>query len=127
MQIDSGIAYFEFASSPGVKDDAYENGTIWGNTANGTQWILQDNTTSAAVWNQISGAQWTEDGFISTAGQITFILSTAPTDPASVEFDVNGVNYKSGGSDYTRSGVTITWLDISFIMDAGDRVLVRYR
>ncbi len=70
---------------------------------------------------------WNKDTFTPTTGQVTFSLSTAPTDLDSLELDVNGVTYEGGGVDYTVSGVTITWLNTEFSMLAGDRVVVRYR
>lgn len=113
--------------NPTPADDAYPVGQLWLNTANNTVWVLTDNTPAAAVWKQAAGDAWREDQFTATAGQVTFILSQAPTDPGSVELDVNGVTYEGGAVDYNISGVTITWLNGVFSMSAGDRVLVRYR
>lgn len=73
-----------------------------------------------------SGAPWVEDEFSPTNGQVTFILSQAPTDANSVVFLANGVA-ADDGVDYTRSGQTITWTDVWFVMDTSDKVLVRYQ
>lgn len=129
---DPGMQATEHVVDPLVTDDGFKVGDVWINTVLGTSWIIRDNTPGAAIWDQIApsaapAAAWTEDQFTATLGQISFILSTAPTDAASVEMDVNGVNYEGNGADYTRSGVTITWLNTLFSMAAGDNVLVRYR
>jgi len=111
---------------PAPTDAAYAVGQVWINTVTDTVWVITDNTPAAAVWQQAAGPAWVEDSFTATLGQITFILSNAPTDPSSLEFDVNGVTYEIG-VDYSRSGVTITWLNAKFSMDAGDLILARYR
>lgn len=72
------------------------------------------------------GNPWVEDEFSPTNGQVTFILSQAPTDANSVVFLANGVA-ADDGVDYTRSGQTITWTDVWFVMDTSDKVLVRYQ
>lgn len=73
-----------------------------------------------------SGSSWKEDEFSPTNGQVTFILSQAPTDANSLVFLANGVA-ADDGVDYTRSGQTITWTDAWFVMDTSDKVLVRYQ
>ncbi len=118
------------AVDPSPADDVYQIGRLWINSATNQVFVLANQpapTAGDAIWRHAAGPLWVEDGFISTVGQVTFVLSKAPTELSTVEFDVNGVNYKSGGSDYTLSGTTITWLNNAFVMDAGDRVLVRYR
>lgn len=72
------------------------------------------------------GAPWVEDEFSATNGQVTFILSQAPTDANSLVFLVNGVA-ADDTTDYTISGQTITWLDNLFVMDTSDKVLIRYK
>ena len=72
------------------------------------------------------GPPWREDEFAPTNGQITFIMSQAPTDVLSVNFLVNGVR-ADDIDDYTVSGVTITWLNNLFAMETTDQVVVRYR
>lgn len=69
---------------------------------------------------------WTEDEFVPTNGQITFILSLAPTDLVSLEFIVNGVHFDDA-TDYTVSGTTVTWLNAAFVMKTKDKVLIRYQ
>jgi len=69
---------------------------------------------------------WTQDEYVATLGQVTFILSAATTDPASIRVIVNGVDYDDV-ADFTVSGTTLTWLNNAFSMDAGDIVLVRYQ
>jgi hypothetical protein len=71
-------------------------------------------------------ASWQQDEFTPTLGQVTFILSSAPTNPTSVELYVNGVLYDDVG-DYTISGQTITWLDTNFTMETTDQVIIRYK
>jgi hypothetical protein len=72
------------------------------------------------------GPPWQEDEFTPTNGQITFILSQAPTDTVSLSFAVNGIR-ADDTDDYTVSGVTITWLNNLFAMETTDHVVVRYR
>lgn len=79
----------------------------------------------------ISGAgileeSWTEDEFTPTPAQITFAISSAPIDPASLFFIINGVIYDDT-SDYTVSGQTVTWLNTLFLMESEDKVLIRYQ
>ena len=71
------------------------------------------------------GAPWVEDEFTTTAGQVTFILSQAPTDASSLTFHVNGVLYDDV-ADFTVSGTTITWTNVPFVMGIGDKVHIRY-
>jgi len=66
-----------------------------------------------------------EDEFTPTNGQVTFILSQTPKNPASLQFLVNGVT-ADDGDDYTLSGTTITWLNNLFTMETTDKVLARY-
>ncbi len=68
---------------------------------------------------------WVEDEFTATAGQVTFVLSSTPLDVDSVSVIVNGVHYDDD-ADWTISGTTVTWLDTVFVMDAGDKVIIRY-
>ena len=69
---------------------------------------------------------WVEKEFVPTAGQVTFILSSAPTDSQTLTFAVNGV-LADEGVDYSVSGVTITWLNALYTMETTDLVVVRYR
>lgn len=70
---------------------------------------------------------WLQDEFSPTTGQVSFVLSQAPTDPTSLFFVVNGVDYDDV-SDFTVSGATVTWLDTDFSFRAGtDKVLIRYQ
>ena len=73
-----------------------------------------------------AGNVWSEDEFIATLGQVTFILTQAPLDSVSLTVTVNGVTYDDT-SDYTVSGTTVTWLNTLFSMDVGDQVLIRYK
>lgn len=70
------------------------------------------------------GPIWTKDEFIPTTGQVTFVLSQTPSDLASLEVAVNGVEYDDG-VDYTISGATITWLD-PFTLKTKDKMIVQY-
>ena len=69
---------------------------------------------------------WIGDSYIPTAGQITFILSQAPSDLESFRFYVNGVLVEDT-NDYTVSGVTVTWLDSNYIMAVTDTVTIHYQ
>lgn len=73
-----------------------------------------------------TAAPWVEKEFTPTLGQITFILTSTPTDLKSLTFSVNGVEADETG-DYTISGVTITWLNTLFSMETTDLVVVRYK
>lgn len=70
-------------------------------------------------------ANFIEDEFTPTLGQITFILSQAPTDLDSLAFLVNGVHYDDT-VDFTVSGTTVTWLNTPFSLDTTDKVHARY-
>jgi len=114
---------------PTVNDDAlngFSVGNFWVNTTTDFVFVLVDATTGAAIWDQFAGPVWQEDEFIATAAQITFILSQAPRDPESFGLYVNGVLINDV-VNYTLSGVTVTWLNILFVMGAGDEVIAKYR
>lgn len=82
---------------------------------------------SPITWSQMNvAAPWRDQDFTPTAGQVSFILSVAPTDPKTISLSVNGV-VADEGTDYTVSGVTITWLDVEYTMETTDLVSVRYR
>ena len=70
-------------------------------------------------------APWSEDEFIPTLGQVSFTLTTAPTDTASFELHVNGLAYDDV-DDYILSGQTLTWLNALFALAPGDKLLARY-
>lgn len=72
------------------------------------------------------GNPWVEDEYTPTNGQLTFILSQAPTDVNSLVFFANGVA-ADDTDDYTVSGTTVTWLNNWFVMDTSDKVLIRYQ
>lgn len=71
-----------------------------------------------------AGGAWFEDEFSPTAGQTVFALTQAPSDANSIQVYVNGVLYDDV-TDYTVAGSTLTWLD-PFVLEVGDKVLVRY-
>lgn len=64
--------------------------------------------------------------FIATAAQTVFTLTSAPTYPANVLFFVNGVSYQIG-TDFTVAAVTVTWLNVDFILGTGDAVDIAYQ
>lgn len=71
------------------------------------------------------GGSFTVDQFLTPAnGQISFTLSTSPTDADSVVMEINGVDYLPG-TDFSLSGQTITWL-APFAIDTTDQILIRY-
>lgn len=116
----TGAAYAKMR--PG--DEAYVESTS-------SSHILDDRGTSGganAVWTQSGGGglPWFEDESTPTIGQVTFILSTAPTDALSLTMRVNGAAYDNG-IDYTVSGVTVTWLNLDFTMETTDKVHLRYQ
>ena len=115
------------ALDPLITDDTYVVGTLWTNTVTGESFLCIDATPGAAVWNSFSGGSWQKDSFTSLPGQVTFILSQAPTDANSIVLDVNGAAYEGGGIDYTVSGTTVTWLNTPFALELGDRIVIRYR
>jgi hypothetical protein len=93
----------------------------------GWTFVEQDPTTTPQEAAALSpGQKWLEDTFTATAGQVSFILSQAPKDPVSVNLVVNGVDYEKP-SDYVVSGTSLTWLNTLFTLEAGDRLLVRYK
>lgn len=69
---------------------------------------------------------WNEDEFTPTAGQVTFIISQAPTDSVSLEFFINGALADDIG-DYTVSGTNVTWLEANYSMETTDLVTIRYQ
>ena len=92
----------------------------------GSFWILVDD--SPVTWSPLSGnaLNWIEDKYIPTAGQVTFIISSTPTDPEALTFAVNGVLAETT-TDYSLSGTTITWTNTQYSMETTDVVVVRYR
>ncbi len=73
-----------------------------------------------------SGSPWTQDEYDPTNGQVTFILTSTPTDPSSVIFMVNGI-VADDVIDFTVSGTTVTWLNNLFVLDTSDKVLIKYQ
>lgn len=91
----------------------------------GGYYLLVDD--SPITWSALSVLQpWRDQDFTPTAGQVSFILTVAPTDPKTLTLTVNGV-VADEGTDYTVSGVTITWFDVPYVMQTTDQVMVRYR
>ena len=86
--------------------------------------VLTADGLGGAGWE--TRPQWVEDEFSPTNGQITLILSSVPTDPDSFSLQVNGLTYDDV-TDYTRSGVTVTWLNTDFTLESGDKVVARYK
>lgn len=72
------------------------------------------------------GAPWVEDEFVPTLGQVTFVLSSVPTDLNSISLHVNGIAYDDV-TDYTVSGTTLTWLNTPFSLETTDKLLARYQ
>jgi hypothetical protein len=65
------------------------------------------------------------DKIVATALQTSFALSQTPKTATEVAMFVNGIRYNYT-TDYTIAGVTLTWLDTDFTMDAGDVVTLVY-
>jgi hypothetical protein len=70
-------------------------------------------------------APWVKDEFIPTPGQITFILSGAPTEPMSLVLCVNGIEYDDV-VHYTVSGTTVTWLNL-FVLKTTDKMIIQFK
>lgn len=66
-----------------------------------------------------------KDEFTPTLGQVSFILSRAPTDDESVVVTINGIE-TDDVTDWTVSGTTLTWLDTEYSLDSNDKLIVRY-
>ena len=73
-----------------------------------------------------STAPWIEDTFVPTAGQVTFILSAAPTAPVALSLHANGVEAVEV-ADYTVGGQTIAWLNTAYSFETSDRVVIQYK
>jgi hypothetical protein len=65
------------------------------------------------------------DTFTALASQTIFNLSGLPSDVTDVEVHVNGVEYNFG-INYTVVGAVATWLDVPFVLSAGDIIVFRY-
>jgi hypothetical protein len=65
------------------------------------------------------------ENYVAIANQALFPLGSAPATPALVLMYVNGVLYVYG-TDYTVAGSTATWLNVPFVMNAGDTVTFVY-
>lgn len=88
-------------------------------SGSGTEVDVDGSGAGGAVpWNQ---EEWTP-----TLGQVTFILSQAPSDVTSVVFLVNGIA-TDDVTEWTISGQTITWLNTYYSLDSNDKVIVRYK
>lgn len=104
----------------------YSRGSIWINTLTNSVFLCADNSAGAAVWVSAQELLWQESEFTATAGQITFIVPSPPTDISSIEFYVNGV-LADRDLQYTASGATFTWLNVSYVLIAGDFIQIRYK
>jgi hypothetical protein len=71
------------------------------------------------------GGAFTENEFNATAAQTVFTLSSSFAPGGLSILFVNGIGYAEG-TEYTISGTTLTWLDVPFILDAGDRVVIKF-
>ena len=67
-----------------------------------------------------------EDEFTASAAQTIFTLSQTFQPNGLSVFSVNGVSYAEG-TDYNIGGTTATWLNNDFIMEAGDKIVVKYQ
>lgn len=71
------------------------------------------------------GGTFHVDFFSPTLGETAFTLSATPSAPPELVW-INGVLYELG-LDYTVSGTTLTWLNISFSLGPPDLVEVYYQ
>jgi hypothetical protein len=67
-----------------------------------------------------------QDEFTATAAQTAFPLSKQYAAQSLSVVTVNSVAYAEG-LDYTISTTQVTWLNNDFIMEAGDRLVVKYQ
>ena len=75
--------------------------------------------------SNLPAVPWIEDEFTPTNGQVTFILTQAPSDVTSLSLLVNGV-LSDDVDDYTVSGTNLTWLNNLFVLDTADKLLAKY-
>ena len=81
-------------------------------------------TTPIQLYNYILSKSKT-DSFVTTAGQTSFILSAIPT--GQIKFFRNGILAEEGiGKDYTLTGNTITWLNPTGQLSAGEWMYAIY-
>lgn len=73
-----------------------------------------------------SGANFGDDRFVATPGQTLFTLSAPYLATGLSVLFVNGAEYDVA-VDYTIAGTTVTWLNTSFALEAGDVVTVKYQ
>jgi hypothetical protein len=85
-----------------------------------------DGAGSFTLIDTPTGAAWLEDTYVPTLGQVTFILSQAPTEPVSVSLHANGIEAVET-VDYTLSGTTLTWLNTEFSFETDDGVVIQYK
>ena len=95
-------------------------------TSASTKVLQTDGTGGFALIDTPTGAAWLEEAITPTLGQITFILSQAPTEPASLSLHANGIEAKET-DDYTLSGTTLTWLNSEFSFETNDDIVIKYK
>ena len=86
-----------------------------------TQGTLDGAILNAAILNDLAPKQYNP---VITAGMTLFTLPSAPQNPASIRFEVNGTEYIS--PDISISGLIITWNNLSFVIGANDQVHITY-
>jgi hypothetical protein len=121
LTTDEGGDYVDWRSGTIAGASGGGGAVSWGNIT-GT---LSDQTDLQNALDA-ADAPWLEDAFTPTAGQVTFILSQAPTDAASLSLHVNGIEAIET-DDYTVSGTTLTWLNSIFSMETDDAVVIKYK
>lgn len=72
------------------------------------------------------GASFAENEFSATPAQTVFTLSGSLVPGGLSVLFVNGLGYAEG-TEYTVSGTTLTWLNVPFILEAGDRVVIKFQ
>jgi hypothetical protein len=96
-------------------------------------WVTATNQLFRAVGG-ITNGDWALDTSTSLRasetytpllGQTVFTLSFTPAQPSQVDFLVNEAKFVNG-SDYTVVGTTLTWLDVEFTLDPGDKAEAIY-
>jgi len=73
----------------------------------------------------VEGSDYRQEQFAPAALQTVFTLATVPVDVDTLQFIVNGVKYELT-TNYTVVGVTVTWLNTPFTIQATDFIEIIY-
>jgi len=73
----------------------------------------------------VAGQRAQVDSYVATLGQTAFTLTQTPLDVTDTRLWVNGILYRRT-VDYTVVATAVTWLNVPFVLAAGDIVTVTY-